>query len=134
MEDRYQTEVDRREDVEREHADDRGLCDEREKEWREQDSLRAAAIKDRRDTEDDRPLYKNRRRLGVGGDELLDDGRDLFAPLAAVKDAVMADALGEQIFLLRSRELRGQVERRLGLADAADIVAFALDGKQAPCP
>ena len=46
---RYRTEVDRREALERDHAD-------REKEWRERDSLRAAAARDRRDAEDDRPL------------------------------------------------------------------------------
>ena len=37
---RYKSEVDRRETLEREHAD-------REKEWRERDSLRSAAAKDR---------------------------------------------------------------------------------------
>ena len=46
---RYNTEVDRRTELERLHA-------EREKEWRERDSLRAAAVKDRRDPADDRPL------------------------------------------------------------------------------
>jgi hypothetical protein len=45
---RYKSEVDRREALEREHA-------EREKEWRERDSLRNAAVKDR-DREPDRPL------------------------------------------------------------------------------
>lgn len=45
---RYQSEYERREKLEREHAD-------REKEWRERDSLRAAAVKDR-DRDDDRPL------------------------------------------------------------------------------
>jgi hypothetical protein len=44
---RYRSEVDRRESLEREHAD-------REKEWRERDSLRAAAARDRE--RDDRPL------------------------------------------------------------------------------
>jgi hypothetical protein len=44
---RYQSEVDRRAALEREHAD-------REKEWRERDSLRNAAVKDR--APDDRPL------------------------------------------------------------------------------
>jgi hypothetical protein len=44
---RYRSEVDRRESLEREHAD-------REKEWRERDSLRAAAARDR--DRDDRPL------------------------------------------------------------------------------
>ena len=37
---RYNAELDRREELERSHA-------EREKEWRERDSLRAAAIKDK---------------------------------------------------------------------------------------
>ncbi|HEV8407475.1 MAG TPA: hypothetical protein VGQ34_06025 [Sphingomicrobium sp.] len=37
---RYKSEVDRREALERDHAD-------REKEWRERDSLRSAAAKDR---------------------------------------------------------------------------------------
>ena len=44
---RYKSEADRREQLEREHAD-------REKEWRERDSLRAAAAKDR--DRDDRPM------------------------------------------------------------------------------
>jgi hypothetical protein len=44
---RYQSEADRREKLERDHA-------EREKEWRERDSLRGAAAKDR--DRDDRPL------------------------------------------------------------------------------
>lgn len=43
---RYRSEVDRREALEREHA-------EREKEWRERDSLRGAAAKDRRDAADE---------------------------------------------------------------------------------
>jgi hypothetical protein len=44
---RYKSEADRRETLEREHA-------EKEKEWRERDSLRAAAAKDQDRT--DRPL------------------------------------------------------------------------------
>ena len=49
---RYKSEVDRRESLEQEH--DRHLRDmeEREKEWRERDSLRAAAARDRRDEGD----------------------------------------------------------------------------------
>ena len=42
---RYRTEVDRREALERDHA-------EREKEWRERDSLRSAAIRDPREPGD----------------------------------------------------------------------------------
>jgi hypothetical protein len=53
---RYRSEIDRREAIEREHAEHHRQFEEREKEWREQDSLRAAAIKDRRDADEDRPL------------------------------------------------------------------------------
>ena len=53
---RYRSETERREALEREHAEHRRTFDEREKEWREQDSLRAAAIKDRRGVETDGPL------------------------------------------------------------------------------
>ena len=53
---RYRDEADRREAIEREHRDQREQWDVREKEWREQDSLRGAAIKDSRDPADERPL------------------------------------------------------------------------------
>ena len=51
---RYKDEADRREALEREHARLREEHDEREKEWRERDSLRGAAVRDR-ETEE-RPL------------------------------------------------------------------------------
>jgi hypothetical protein len=44
---RYKEEVENREAWEREHAKLKQEHDEREKEWRERDSLRAAAVKDR---------------------------------------------------------------------------------------
>ena len=44
---RYRDEVDTRESWQAEHARLQRELDEREKEWRERDSLRAAAIKDR---------------------------------------------------------------------------------------
>jgi hypothetical protein len=44
---RYKDEVQTRESWEREHARLKDDLDAREKEWRERDSLRAAAIKDR---------------------------------------------------------------------------------------
>ncbi len=44
---RYRDEVERREAIERELRDDRARWEDREKEWREQDSLRGAAAKDR---------------------------------------------------------------------------------------
>ena len=53
---RYKSEVENREAWERDHARLKQDVDEREKEWRERDSLRAAAIKDGRDPDDDRPL------------------------------------------------------------------------------
>ena len=53
---RYRSESERREAIEREHAENRRDWETRETEWREQDSLRAAAIKDRRDPEIDPPL------------------------------------------------------------------------------
>lgn len=46
---RYNGEVDRRRELEKAH-------EEREKEWRERDSLRGAALKTSRDPADDRPL------------------------------------------------------------------------------
>jgi len=53
---RYNSEVDRRRELEREHEKRVQDWDEREKEWRERDSLRSAAIKGGRDPADDRPL------------------------------------------------------------------------------
>ena len=53
---RYKSEVDRREAIGRDHEKHVRDTEEREKEWRERDSLRAAAIKSGRDPEDDRPL------------------------------------------------------------------------------
>lgn len=46
---RYRAEIARRETLERDHREREAHWTTREKEWREQDSLRAAAIKDRRD-------------------------------------------------------------------------------------
>src|SRR5206468_1996963 len=70
------------------------------------------------------------RRLAVRGDELLDDGRDLLAPFAAVEDAVMADVHREEIFLLRRGHPGRDIERRLRLPDARNIVALAFDREQ----
>ena len=44
---RYRDEVGRRETLEKEHRDHGADFERREKEWREKDSLRAAAIKDK---------------------------------------------------------------------------------------
>ncbi len=56
---RYREEETRREALEREHRERAAEWDTREKEWREQDSLRAAAIKNPRPT--DRDLEEERR-------------------------------------------------------------------------
>ena len=53
---RYRTEEQRRDELEARLRTREDEWEVREKEWREQDSLRAAAIKDRREAEADRPL------------------------------------------------------------------------------
>jgi len=53
---RYESEVTRRERLERDHAERVKDWETREKEWRERDSLRGAAIRSGRDPADDRPL------------------------------------------------------------------------------
>lgn len=50
---RYNSEVERRQELEKAHEERRREWDEREKEWRERDSLRGAAVKN---PPDDRPL------------------------------------------------------------------------------
>jgi hypothetical protein len=50
---RYNTEVDRRREIEKAHDERVREWEEREKDWRERDSLRAAAAKDRRDPADE---------------------------------------------------------------------------------
>ena len=53
---RYYSELDRRREIEKAHDTRNREFEEREKEWRERDSLREAAVRDRRDPADDRPL------------------------------------------------------------------------------
>jgi hypothetical protein len=53
---RYDAEVDRRRDLEKTHAEREKHFAAQEKDWRERDSLRAAAVKANRDPADDRPL------------------------------------------------------------------------------
>ena len=53
---RYNNEVTRRRELENSHAEREKYWADQEKDWRERDSLRAAAVKDRRDPADDRPL------------------------------------------------------------------------------
>jgi hypothetical protein len=53
---RYEGEIERRREVEKAHEQRQREFDEREKEWRERDSLRAAAVRNSRDPADDRPL------------------------------------------------------------------------------
>ena len=49
---RYNAEIERRRELERAHEEREARWTEQEKEWRERDSLRAAAVRDR----DDRPV------------------------------------------------------------------------------
>ena len=49
---RYNTEVERRRELEKAHAERAREWEQRDKEWRERDSLRAAAIKDPREPGD----------------------------------------------------------------------------------
>ncbi len=53
---RYEAEVERRREIERERDQRAKDLDEREKEWRERDSLRAAALRSSREPSDDRPV------------------------------------------------------------------------------
>ena len=53
---RYNSELDRRREIEKTHADREKHWADQEKEWRERDSLRAAAVRSGRDPADDRPL------------------------------------------------------------------------------
>ncbi|MGZ2411533.1 uncharacterized membrane-anchored protein YhcB (DUF1043 family) [Sphingomonas sp. F9_3S_D5_B_2] len=53
---RYDAEVDRRRELEKTHAERETHWATQEKEWRERDSLRGAAIRSGRDPADDRPL------------------------------------------------------------------------------
>ena len=53
---RYDTEVERRRELEKAHQDREAHWANQEKEWRERDSLRDAAVRSRRDPADDRPL------------------------------------------------------------------------------
>ena len=70
---RYKAEVDRREELERTHRDREAHWVNQEKEWRERDSLRAAAVKDKdRDgVRDSRDPVVDRDRDGV------DDRREI---------------------------------------------------------
>ena len=53
---RYDSEVARRRELEKSHEERERHWATQEKEWRERDSLREAAVKNRRDPADDRPL------------------------------------------------------------------------------
>src|SRR6185312_16547285 len=56
------------------------------------------------------------------------------APFPAVEDAIVADIPGEEILLLRLGQPGCDVERRLGLADARNIVSFAFDREEGGVP
>ena len=68
---RYKAEVDRREEIERQHRERESHWQNQEKEWRERDSLRAAAVKGGADK--DRDGIRDNRDPHVDRDR---DGRD----------------------------------------------------------
>ena len=53
---RYNSEINRRRELERQHEEREKHWAEQERDWRERDSLRGAAVRDRRDPDDDRTL------------------------------------------------------------------------------
>ena len=53
---RYNSEFERRRELEKAHTEREKHWADQEKDWRERDSLRAAAVKSGRDPADDRPL------------------------------------------------------------------------------
>ena len=53
---RYNSEFERRRELKKAHTEREKHWADQEKDWRERDSLRAAAVKDSRDPADDRPL------------------------------------------------------------------------------
>lgn len=53
---RYEAEIQRRRELEKAHEEREHRWAEQEREWRERDSLRGAAIRGNRDAADDRPL------------------------------------------------------------------------------
>src|SRR5688500_12194781 len=66
-----------------------------------------------------------RRRLRVLLNEVSDARLDLAAETRAVEDAVMADAHREKMLFLVVRQIGAERVRRLGLADAGNVVALA---------
>src|SRR5439155_23335568 len=66
----------------------------------------------------------------AGADEVAYPRQDLLAPLAAVEDAVVADARLLPMDVAGARNVGRQRVRRLGLADAGDVVELAFDGHQ----
>ena len=66
----------------------------------------------------------------VGGDEIGDARRDLGAEARAVEDAVMADLRLHVVGAHVGRDVDADVVRRLGLADAGNVVVLAFDGQQ----
>src|SRR5438874_12490956 len=66
----------------------------------------------------------------VGEDEIGDAGRNLGAEARAVEHAVMADARLQPVRLAFGGDVDAQPVRRLGLADAGNVVVLTLDGEQ----
>src|SRR5216683_634470 len=67
--------------------------------------------------------------LFVGQYGVSHQGVDLPGPAPAAEHAVMADAGLHVVLLAIGPEARAKIVRRHGLADRADVVAFAFDGE-----
>ncbi len=64
----------------------------------------------------------------------MDAGRDVLPETRAVEDSVMADVQLQMMALAGFWNVGAERQRRLGLADAGDIVLLALDGQQRRLP
>src|ERR1700704_1575460 len=76
------------------------------------------------------PPSRERLARVVVADEVADAGHDLLAPFAAVEDAVVADPRLLPVDVAGARNVGGEGVRRLGLADARDVVELAFDRHQ----
>src|SRR5204862_2099172 len=66
----------------------------------------------------------------VGANEVADPRHDLFAPFAAVEDAVMADSRLLPMHMPCAGNVRREGVRGFGLANPGDVVELALDRHQ----
>ena len=67
----------------------------------------------------------------VAGYPVFHNGRNFFAPFAAVENAIMADFWRHMILFERRRQAGRNIQRGLCLAQSADIIALTLNRQQA---